>query len=316
LNKRDVDWPPKLFIKHGNLFLRLLQNRGESTKLEVDGLIRILEEFKVPKHSRILDVSCGIGRHSIPLAERGYNVLGLDLSPLFVAKANAKAKARKLNSRAEFRVADVREIATVLHQEKPFNVILNLWSSHGYYGAEEDIRMFTALRSRTVRNGLLVDDTINRDYLILNPQAATVDIVGEMELRERRRFDPETSWHESNWSFYVKKGQHLGLKARVRIHHRVYSLHELKSMLERAGWRYVKSYGEFDLTPFQADSKRIIACCLASSLSLSWLLMRTYNPCFSNGTASRALNRTCFAFFPNSALTKRRVSLQSLMVDR
>jgi SAM-dependent methyltransferase len=205
LNKKEGDWPQELFIKHGNLFLRLLQNRGESTKLEVDGLIRIFEEFKVPKRSRILDVSCGIGRHSIPLAERGYTVLGLDLSPLFIAKAKATAKARKINSRAKFRVADVREITSVLQREKPFNVILNLWSSHGYYGEEDDIRMFTALRNRTARNGLLIDDTVNRDHLIINPRAATVDLIGDMELHERRRFDPETSWHESKWSFYMKR---------------------------------------------------------------------------------------------------------------
>lgn len=123
--------------------------------------------------------------------------------------------------------------------------------------------MFTSLRNRVARNGLLVDDAVNRDYLILNPQTATVEIVGDMELRERRSFDPETSWHESNWSFYVKNGPDLDLKAKVRIHHRVYSLHELRALLERAGWRYIRSYGEFDLTPFKADSKRIIACCLA-----------------------------------------------------
>ena len=263
MNKKGIDWPQQLFVKHGNLFLRLLQNKAESTRLEVDGLVRILEEFKAPKHSRILDVSCGIGRHSIPLAERGYNVLGLDLSPLFVAKANTTAKARKVNSRAKFRVADVREIANVLQREKPFNVILSLWSSHGYYGEEEDARMFTALRNRTARNGLLVDDTVNRDYLIINPQAATVDIVGDVELHERRRLDPETSWHESNWSFYMKRGQDVKLKAKLRIHQRVYSLHELRALLERAGWRYVKSYGEFDLVPFGPNSKRIIACCRA-----------------------------------------------------
>ena len=157
----------------------------------------------------------------------------------------------------------MREIANVLQREKPFYVILNLWSSHEYYGEEEDARMFTALRNRTARNGLLVDDTVNRDYLIVNPQVATVDIVGDVELHERRRFDPETSWHESNWSFYMKRGQDLKVKAKLRIHHRVYSLHELRALLERAGWRYVKSYGEFDLAPFRPNSKRIIACCRA-----------------------------------------------------
>jgi len=237
LNKEEVDWPRQLFVKHGNLFLRLLQNRAESTKLEVDGLFRIFEEFKVPKRSRILDASCGIGRHSIPRSERGYNVLGLDLSPVFVAKASATAKARKVNSRAKFRVADAREIASILHREDFFNVILNLWSSHGYYGEEEDVRMFSALRNRATRNGLLLDDTVNRDYLATNPQAKTVDTVGELELHERRKFDPETSSNESIWSFYMRSGRELKLKAKVRIHHRVYSLHELRALLERAGWR-------------------------------------------------------------------------------
>ena len=235
MNKEEVDWPQQLFVKHGNLFLRLLQNKAESTKLEVDGLFRIFEEFNVPKRSRILDVSCGIGRHSIPLAERGYNVLGLDLSPLFVAKPNATAKARKVNSRAKFRVADAREITRVLQREEPFNVVLNLWSSHGYYGEEEDVRMFSALRNRTTRNGLLVDDMVNRDYLIANPQAKTVDTVGDLELHDRRKFDPETSWHKSNWSFYMRSGRNLKLEAKLRIHHRVYSLHETESSARERG---------------------------------------------------------------------------------
>jgi hypothetical protein len=123
--------------------------------------------------------------------------------------------------------------------------------------------MFTALRERTTLDGLLVDDTVNRDYLILNLREATVNNVGDMELHERRRFDSETSWPESNWSFYVKRGQDLKLRGKVRIHHRVYSLHELRALLEKSGWRYVKSYGEFDLTPFNPNSKRIIACCRA-----------------------------------------------------
>jgi hypothetical protein len=111
---------------------------------------------------------------------------------------------------------------------------------------------------------LLVDDTINRDYLMVNPQATTVDTFGDIELHESRgKFDTKKRWHESDWPFYMNKGPDSKLKARVRIHHRVYSLHELRTLLERAGWRYIKSYGEFDLTPFAPDSNRIIACCRA-----------------------------------------------------
>lgn len=64
-------------------------------------------------------------------------------------------------------------------------------------------------------------------------------------------------------SFYVRNGQDPDLKAKVRIQHRVYSMYELRALLGRAGWRYVKSYGEFDLALFKPNSKRIIAYCLA-----------------------------------------------------
>src|SRR5437016_13744344 len=117
------------------------------------------------------------------------------------------AKVREVTSSAKFRVADVRKLASVLRTDERFNVILNLWSSHGYYSEEEDIRMFTPLRNRTARNGLLIDDTVNRDYLISNPRAGTVDIVGNMELHERRSFDREASWHEGNWSVKMKSGR-------------------------------------------------------------------------------------------------------------
>ena len=64
----------------------------------------------------------------------------------------------------------MRKVASVLKTEQPFDVVLNLWSSHGYYGEEEDVRMFSALRNRTTRNGLLVDDAVNRDYLATKRQ--------------------------------------------------------------------------------------------------------------------------------------------------
>jgi len=41
-----------------------------------------------------LDLCCGIGRHSVPLAERGYQVTGIDLSPVLIARARELAKAR------------------------------------------------------------------------------------------------------------------------------------------------------------------------------------------------------------------------------
>src|SRR5215831_1583258 len=48
-------------------------------------------ELSVPKGSRILDIPCGNGRHSLEFAKRGYAVTGIDLSDEFVAEARRSA---------------------------------------------------------------------------------------------------------------------------------------------------------------------------------------------------------------------------------
>ena len=42
------------------------------------------------------------------------------------------------------------------------------------------------------------------------------------------------------------------------VDHRVYSLHELKALVEESGWRYRACYGGFGMEPFTMDSKRMI----------------------------------------------------------
>ncbi|MCH7760930.1 class I SAM-dependent methyltransferase [candidate division TA06 bacterium] len=50
--------------------------------------------LNLPKGSRILDLCCGYGRHSIPLAKKGYEMTGFDLSKLFLEKTKRDSKKR------------------------------------------------------------------------------------------------------------------------------------------------------------------------------------------------------------------------------
>lgn len=60
------------------------------------------------RKERILDVGCGTGRHSVELAKRGYEITGIDLSDSQLARA--KAKARALNLKIDFRKHDARDL--------------------------------------------------------------------------------------------------------------------------------------------------------------------------------------------------------------
>ncbi len=66
----------------------------KNTMKEVDFLI---EELALPPGASVLDVGCGIGRHSIELAKRGYAVTGLDLSAGMLAQAAEASTAAGLN---------------------------------------------------------------------------------------------------------------------------------------------------------------------------------------------------------------------------
>ncbi|WP_240418896.1 class I SAM-dependent methyltransferase [Paenibacillus periandrae] len=66
----------------------------KNTAAEVDF---VLEELQLPVGSFILDVGCGTGRHSIELAQRGYQVTGIDISSGMLEEAMTAAKAAKVH---------------------------------------------------------------------------------------------------------------------------------------------------------------------------------------------------------------------------
>lgn len=53
----------------------------------------ILEEFRLPPGSRILDMGCGTGRHAVELARRGWSVVGVDIAAGMLGEARKAAEA-------------------------------------------------------------------------------------------------------------------------------------------------------------------------------------------------------------------------------
>src|SRR5512143_2535061 len=57
---------------------------------------RLMEILGLPAGARVLDVPCGQGRHAHLLAEAGFDVDGLDLSPELLARARSRGAGRTL----------------------------------------------------------------------------------------------------------------------------------------------------------------------------------------------------------------------------
>jgi SAM-dependent methyltransferase len=105
---------------------------------QVLGLLAEQESGEPPPHGRALDVGCGKGRYSIALAQRGWQVTGIDAVP----KALEIARQRAEDHRAEvsFVQGDVRQLDELV--EPGVDLVLDGGCGHG---------MSDANRARVVR---------------------------------------------------------------------------------------------------------------------------------------------------------------------
>jgi len=233
-----------------------MEQMKASAPAHVDGLRSILGKYGVPKHARILDLASGIGRISIGLARAGYVVVGVDISPLYLGLAKMWAEKERVGSNAQFYRMDTRRVAQLLGKKGArFDAIISIGTSLGYHGEAEDERTFRGLREVASPRALLIIETVNRDYLVRHFREHDVSERDGVVWHDNRKLDLESSFMNNNWKFYRKTKRPLRLVSEIQVSHRVYSLHELKTLVDSSGWDYVDSYGSLrELTPLTMES--------------------------------------------------------------
>jgi SAM-dependent methyltransferase len=128
------------------------------TEQEVDFLVATLGLR--PGH-RVLDVGCGPGRHALSLAGRGVSVLGIDLSPDFVALARAGADAAGLP--AQFEVMDVRE----LPYDGEFDAVVCLCQGgFGLLGGNDEVAVFARIAKAARRGGRIAVSAFHGPFAV------------------------------------------------------------------------------------------------------------------------------------------------------
>jgi len=108
-------WYEELFVNYGKKYDN--ESFAQGTVGECDF---IEKEIEYNKATRILDIGCGTGRHSIELAKRGYIVVGIDLSESLLKRAKEKASEQKLQ--IVFQKHDARDVP-FLHE---FDLVIML----------------------------------------------------------------------------------------------------------------------------------------------------------------------------------------------
>jgi len=127
MNIFENEWE-KFYDFHAPNYLKNLYTVNTLQEVEF-----IIKELRLSPPQEILDVGCGVGRHSVELAKRGFNVCGVDISEGQIYQANLNAK--KENVSVEFIKQNALEIKT----EQKYDAIICLCEGgFGLLGLSEE----------------------------------------------------------------------------------------------------------------------------------------------------------------------------------
>ena len=235
-------WTEELFKDNPKLFLSILRELNPQARTEVRDILKLLET-QGHKPKRILDLNCGIGRHSIELGKRGINVLGTDLSPAYIEIARKRASRRKVEDKVSFQVVDMRQIQTALAKEEHFDGILCLWTSFGFYDDDTNDDVLRQCLKLVKPGGFFALDIVNRDWVLRNFSERSFEWIKDRLVLYERQFDVQTSRHNEKRTFMRRIDENtLVLDGTFQMDLRVWSLHELILLFKRAGWKFECAY--------------------------------------------------------------------------
>jgi len=206
---------------------------------------KVVDYFQLSAEDKILDLACGKGRHSIYLNEKGFNVVGVDLSEQNVNYANQYA-----NIRLQFAKHDMREV----FREGAFDYVLNMFTSFGYFDAQKENQAAIS----AIEKGLKPGGSLLLDFL--NPYKVVNNLVPE-EVKTIDGIEFHITKHLSIDNYIVKD---IRFEDQGKPHHhqeRVKAIRRLEflNFFESAGLDVLEVFGDYQLNPYDCDvSDRMI----------------------------------------------------------
>jgi hypothetical protein len=99
---------------------------------------------------------------------------------------------------------------------------------------------------------------MNKNYIAKYVRKTWHEIPNILLHLEEPSFDIENSRLRATWRVYKPVGNDLIFLGKIKFDNLVYNIKELKALVEKSGWTYEKSFGGFDLSLLQPESRRIL----------------------------------------------------------
>jgi len=224
-----------------NWYEELFQNYAKKyddesfTKGTIGEVDFIEKEIDYNKSFRILDIGCGTGRHSIELAKRGYNVVGIDLSESMLKRA--KEKARNENAKVDFIQADARH----LNFNNKFDLAIML--CEGAFPLMETDEMNYAILENAAnalkQNGKLIFTTLNGLFPLFHSVKDFINQNSSEGTSKENTFDLMTFRDISTYEVV----DDFGNKKTLKCNERYYVPSEITWLLKSLGFKKIDILG-------------------------------------------------------------------------
>jgi ubiquinone/menaquinone biosynthesis C-methylase UbiE len=148
--------------------------------------------------------------------------------------------------------ADYRELPFA---DESFDAAVNLFTSIGYLGDDEDTRALAEIGRVLRRGGRLVIEALHRDQLVRMFREQDWRLVGEGRLLlEQRTFDAAAGVAQVTQTLIGGAGERESRSYSIRV----YTATELLAMLGRAGFAEARCHGDLDGGAFATDTRLVI----------------------------------------------------------
>ena len=221
-------------------YLKVYRHRDEKEANDLVSLI--LKNIELSQVKNVLDIAAGSGRHALLFAKKGFNVTAVDLSANLLSVARKKALKDNLN--IEFVHSDIRHF----NSQQNYDLILNLFTSFGYFENDEDnysilIKAYGLLR----KNGYFIFDYFNKNYIEKNLVNNTMDELDGKIIKQKRFIKGERVLKEITIDNNGKINKYIESV-------RMFSYDEITTTLKKIGFHIVKIFGEIDGNSFELKS--------------------------------------------------------------
>jgi SAM-dependent methyltransferase len=207
-------------------------------------LDNMLSTLNLSTNARVMDLACGKGRHARYLAEKGFDVTGLDISLHSIEYASQFERPG-----LSFYQHDMRLPFRINY----YDAIVNFFTSFGYFDNDADhLKSLKNIHKGLKTNGLLLLDYFNSAWVRKALVPAEIKEIDGIQFHATKRLDQKHVYKKVE---FEAMGQSYSFEERVRL----FTLSEFETLMQQAGLTIRATYGDYDLNPFdEPNSTRLI----------------------------------------------------------